>query len=52
MGVEAELPDVVNGIACRHTCTEARRTNIDGVGTMIDGCQATLQILGGRQQFK
>ena len=52
MGVKTELADVVDGIACRHAGTEARRADIDGVGTMIDGCQATLQILGGRQQFK
>jgi hypothetical protein len=52
MGILAQLSNILDGIACCHTGTKSRRTDVDGVGTMIDGCQATLQILGGRQQFK
>ena len=50
MGIAAELADVVDAVACRHTSTKLMGTNIDGIGTMVNGGNATLQILG--QQFK
>lgn len=52
MGIAAERTDVVDAVACRHTGAKLLGTDIDGIGTMVDGCDAALQILGRCQQFK
>ena len=52
VGIRTELADVVNAIARRCTGTKARRTDIDGISTVVDSSKTALQILGGRQQFQ
>ena len=52
MGIAAQLMDVVDTVARRGTCTEARRTDVDGIGTMVDGRHSALQVLGGGQKLK
>ena len=52
MGIATERTDVVDAVACRHTGAKLLGTDIDGIGTMVDGCDAALQILGRCQQFK
>ena len=52
MGIAAKLPDVVDAVACGRTGSEARGTDIDGIGAMVDGGHATSQVLGRSQQFK
>ena len=51
-GIVAELSYVVNTVACSRTCTEAGGSDINGVGTMVDGRDATRKVLGRSQQFK
>jgi hypothetical protein len=46
VGILAQLTDVVNAVACRHTGTKLLGTNIDGISTVVNGRDATLQILG------
>jgi hypothetical protein len=52
VGILAQLADVVNGIACRSTRTETFRTDIDGIGTMVNGRNTAFQVLCGGKQFK
>ena len=49
MGVAAELGNIVHRITGSGTRTEARCSDVDGVGAMLDGCQAALQVLGRGQ---
>ena len=51
-GILAELSDIVDTVACRRTRSEARGSDIDGVGAMVDGRHAASQVLGRSQQFK
>ena len=45
MGIVAELADIVDTIA--YSCTSAKTggTDIYGIGTMVDGCDAIFKIL-------
>ena len=52
MCILTELTDVINAIACSSTGTKALSSNVDGISTMIDGSNATFQILGWCQQFE
>jgi len=45
MGIMAKRTDVVNTVACCRPGTETRCTNINGIGTMVNGRDATFQIL-------
>ena len=51
MGMLHQGGNVFQGIAGGHTGSEARSTDIDGVGTVVDCRDATLQVLGWSQQF-
>ena len=51
-GIVAELADVVDAVAGGGTGTEALGTDVDGVGTVVNGGYATFQVLGGSQQFE
>ena len=52
MGIAAQLADVIDAVACCHTGTKTAGTDVDGVGPVVDGSNATLQVLGRCQQFK
>ena len=52
MGIATQRADVVHRIAGGSPCAEARSTDIDSVGTVVDGGDATFQILGRSQQFE
>jgi hypothetical protein len=45
MGIVAELADIVDTIAYSCTGAIAGGTNIDGIGTVVDGCDAIFKIL-------
>ena len=45
VGIAAELADVVNAITGSSPGTIPVGTDVDSIGTVVDGCQATLQIL-------
>jgi len=49
MGVAAERGNIVHRITGSGTRTEARCSDVDGVGAMLDGCQPALQVLGRGQ---
>ena len=49
MGVIGEALDVGKRIACGGTRAKLLGADIYGVGAMIDGGKATLEVLGGRQ---
>ena len=49
MGVAAERGNIVHRITGSGTRTEARGSDVDGVGAMLDGCQSALQVLGRGQ---
>ena len=51
MGVQTKGPDIVERIACCHPCAKAFRTDIDGIGTVVDSRDSALQVLGRCQQF-
>ena len=51
MSVVAERSDVVDAVAHRRTCAKVVGTDIHGVGTMVDGSNATFEITGRSQQF-
>ena len=51
MGEVAELGDVRYGVARRGSCAELRSAYIDGVGTVADGLQTTLEVAGGGEEF-
>ena len=52
MGILAERADIVHTIAHGSTRTKARSPDIHGISPMVDGSNATLQILGRSQQFQ
>ena len=51
MGITAQLTNIVHRIAGSHTGTEALCSDVDGIGSMLDGSYAAFQILGRGQQF-
>ncbi len=51
MGITTKGIYVINAIACGCPGPKAGRTNIDGIGSMIDGSDARLQILCRSKQF-
>ena len=52
MGIAAELGNVGHAVAGIGACTKAWGSDVNSVGTMVNGCLAALQILGWRQQFE
>jgi hypothetical protein len=52
VGILTKLTNVVDTIANSSTGSESGSPNIDGIGTMVNGSNTTLQILGWSQQFK
>ena len=52
VGIRTELADVVNAVARRCPGTKARCPDIDGICTVVDSSETTLQILGRCQQFQ
>ena len=44
MRVVAELLDILDGIACRSPCSEAWSPDVDGICTMIYGCDSALEV--------
>ena len=52
MSILTELSDVIDRIPRSSPGTMMLRTNVDGIGSMIDSSHTTLQILGRCQQFK
>lgn len=46
VGILAEQANIIQRIACGCTGAEAWSANIHGISAMVDGCDATLQILG------
>ena len=52
MGVAAQLGNIGHAVASSSTGTEALRTNIDSIGTVVDGSLTTLQVLSRSQQFE
>lgn len=49
VGIVAELTNVIDRVTGSDTSTKTRSSDIDSIGTMINGCDTTLQILGGGQ---
>ena len=49
--LEYKRANVVDAVARRRPCTEALGPDVDRIGTMLNGCQSALQVLGGRQQL-
>ena len=45
-GIRTELSDIVDTVSCCSTCTKTGCTYIDGISTMVNGRDATFQILG------
>ena len=52
MGIAAKRSNILHRIACRSPCTEARSPDVNGICAVVDGGNATFQILGRSQQFK
>jgi hypothetical protein len=52
MGVAAEAFDIGQRIASIGTGTKGRATDINGVGTMVDGFNAEIGVLGRRKEFE
>ena len=52
VGIVAQSGNVVDAVACRSTGAEALCPDVDGIGAVINGRYATLQILGWSQQFQ
>jgi hypothetical protein len=52
VGILTKLTNVVDTTANSSTGSESGSPNIDGIGTMVNGSNTTLQILGWSQQFK
>ena len=52
VGIAAEALNVLDAIAGGGTRPEARGANIDGIGAMVYGSHATLQVPGRSQQFQ
>ena len=51
VGIVAELLDVLGGIARRRPCSEARGTDIDGIRSVVDGCDAAFEVAGRGEKF-
>jgi hypothetical protein len=51
MGILSQLAQVVKRVSCRRTGTILGCTNIDSIGTMLDGLDATLEILRRSKEF-
>ena len=52
VGIGSEANDVFDRIARRSTRTEPQGTDVDGIGSVVDGRHAALQIFGWSQQFE
>ena len=52
VGIVTQHPDVVERVACRRTGAILRRTDIDGIGSMVDGRHPTRKVAGRCEQFK
>jgi hypothetical protein len=52
MSILAERTDVIHTIAGCRPGTKTRSTYINGIGTVVNSRDATLQILGRCQQFQ
>ena len=46
MGIVAEFADIIDTITHSGTGSETRGTDINGIGTMVDGCDAIFKVLG------
>ena len=46
MRILAQRTDIIDRITDSSTSSKLRCTNIDGIGTMINGSDAALQVLG------
>ena len=51
MGILHQLCNILKGIACCCSCTKTGRTDIYGIGTVVDSPDAAFQILGRSQKF-
>ena len=52
MGILAQRLDVADAVAGGSPGTKLRGTDIDGIGTMVNGSHATFQVPGRCQQLK
>ena len=52
MRILTQPADVVDRVAGCSAGAEACGTDIHGIGSAVDGCDATFQVLGGSQQFE
>ena len=52
MSIVAEASDVVHAVACRSPCAKPPCTDIDGIGPVVDGRYAALQVAGRGKQFE
>ena len=52
VGMVTQHPDVVEGVARSRTGAILRRTDIDGIGAMVDGRHPTRKVAGRCEQFK
>ena len=51
MGILGQLAQVGKGVAGSCTGSILGCSDIDGIGTVIDGFDATLEVLGGGKEF-
>ena len=51
MGIAGQLLDVGQGVDGGRPCTEGRGSDVDGVGTVVDGFDALLAVFGRREEF-
>ena len=51
MGIAGQLLDVGKGVDGGRPCPEGRGSDVDGVGTVVDGFDALLAVFGRREEF-
>jgi hypothetical protein len=49
VGVGAQSSDILHGIACGSPCTEAGRSDVNSISSMVNGSNAAFEILGRRK---